>query len=183
MNRGEQMRNQELMKQKFSIPQLGHGKINEMILSERLGPDQIKVLEQELIADEGFRTDAYKDGLGNWTIGIGHFLGKNPVPDITRDKVFQLFASDLTTVIHDLDLHLPWWINLNQVRQRALINLCFNMGIGDERKGLLSFHNTLAYLQSGSYNLASAHLAKSAWAHQVQESRSSRIIKQVKEGV
>ena len=55
----------------------------------------------DLIHSEGFRTDAYRDSVGVWTIGVGHAAtsGRPPIPHagmtITKDEAMRILASDL----------------------------------------------------------------------------------------
>ena len=150
------------------------GEIKKMIISD----EEFEQLKKELEADEGRRKKAYKDSKGNWTIGIGHFL-RYEVSDWTDEDIDKGFKADILSAINDLNLRLPWWTSLDRVRQRALINLCFNMGI----TGLLSFQNMLYFLKSKSYEKAADHLKLSQWFRDVQKDRSSRIVKQIREGI
>jgi lysozyme len=137
------------------------------------------VLEAELIRDEGERLKAYKDTKGKWTIGIGRNLDDVGTVPLTRTKadvlanginqaeVDQLFAYDINRTANDLDSHLPWWRKLDPVRQRVMLNMCFNMGIGNAQHGLCSFVNTLGLVQRGEYSRAADAMPNSEWAREV----------------
>jgi lysozyme len=137
------------------------------------------VLEAELIRDEGERLKAYKDTKGKWTIGIGRNLDDVGTVPLTRTKadvlangvnqaeIDQLFTYDINRSANDLDTHLPWWRKLDPVRQRVLLNMCFNMGIGNAAHGLCSFVHTLAMIEHGDYSSAADAMPHSEWAREV----------------
>lgn len=136
---------------------------------------------QRLVVNEGLKTRAYKCTAGYLTIGIGRNLDTNPLTEeeinyighncrskfISNDQAFYLCRNDLKKVRNDLDKNLPWWRDLNADRQFVMIDLCFNMGIGNSKKGLLSFNNTLQAIAQGYYIKASENLLKSKYAKDV----------------
>lgn len=136
-------------------------------------------LEAELTRDEGKRLKAYRDTKGKWSIGIGHNLtdcGTEPLPrgllDVLANGINEaendlLFDHDINRAEADLDRCLPWWRSLDPVRQRVMLNMCFNMGIGDKNHGLLSFVNTLGMIQRKEYSRAGAAMLNSKWAKEV----------------
>lgn len=130
----------------------------------------LTLLEAELRRDEGVRYVPYQDNSPqrNWTVGCGHNLAASPLPagwtyPLTDAQVDQLLGMDLADVFHQLDVHLLWWRKLDEVRQRVVANMCFNLGI----TRLLGFHNTLAAMQRGSYAVAAAGMKASDWYGQV----------------
>ena len=54
-------------------------------------------------------------------------------------------------------------IDLEPVRQDAMVNLCFNLGITTLKK----FSNALASMEAGAYSDAAEHFLDSRWASQV----------------
>ncbi len=94
---------------------------------------------------------------------------------ITQAQSDALFANDIKRSQRDLDAKLPWWRTLDGVRQRVLLNMCFNMGIGRapdaKRKitgaGLLGFYGTLPKIQRGDWAGAVAGMKASKWHDQV----------------
>lgn len=117
-------------------------------------------IETQLRKHEGVRNKPYADTVGKITIGVGRNLTDVGLSDAEID---MLLANDINRTIADLDRELSWWRNLNEARQRVMIDMCFNLGIG----GLLTFKNALAMIQSGQYDLASTNMLKSKWASQV----------------
>lgn len=146
-------------------------------------------LEAELGRDEGDRLRAYKDSRGNWTIGIGRNLdgvGTAPlsrsVADVKENGVTSaerdiLFNYDIDRTEVDLDRKLPWWRNLDPVRQRVLMNMCFNLGI----TRLLAFVNTLAMVKEHRFTEAAKNMMFSKWAKQVG-SRAERLREMMRTG-
>lgn len=144
----------------------------------------------ELRCDEGVRYVRYLDTKGIPTTGVGHNLQARPLPvgwtyPLSDAQVDQLLEQDLEAVYVDLDRNLPWWRDLNDVRQRVICNMCFNLGITK----LLGFVNTLAAARQGRYADASRGMLNSAWAAQVgiydrngQPGRALRLANMMRDG-
>ena len=69
---------------------------------------------------------------------------------ISEEEAEHLLANDVAKVKSKLAKALPWIATLDEVRQAALYNMAFNLGV----QGLLKFKNTLLFVQSGHYDLA-----------------------------
>ena len=122
-------------------------------------------LVEQLRLHEGERRKAYRDTVGKLTIGIGRNLDDK---GLRRDEIEYLLANDIADARADLDRYLPWWRGLDPVRQRVLIDMAFNMGMGSPGKGgLLSFVNTLSNIRQGRYAEAADMMLASKWAAQV----------------
>ena len=130
----------------------------------------LTILKNELLRDEGFRRSAYQDHLGYWTIGIGRMIDKRRGGGITRDEAAYLLGSDIAKIEADLDIDIPWWRDASPSRQRALMNMAFQMGVG----GLMKFKRTLAMAKRGDWNQAATNALKSRWAKQTP-TRAKRI--------
>lgn len=124
----------------------------------------------ELTRDEGEVLKVYDDATGNLlkpgmvlkgnpTIGVGI----NLLAGITQAESDYLLTSRIAAVEDALDNSLPWWINLDPVRQRVLVNMAFNLGID----GLLGFPHFLQAMQTGSWATAAQEMQNSAWWNQV----------------
>lgn len=137
-------------------------------------------LVAELKRDEALRLKPYRDTEGKLTIGIGRNLDD---VGISEAEAAVLVNNDIDRTIADLDAKLPWWRQLDEVRQRVLVNMCFNMGIGNVSlgKGLLSFVNTLAKMKAGDYQGAADGMRASKWAGQVG-ARAERLIQMMRTG-
>lgn len=147
------------------------------------------IMIAELDRDEDNRLRAYKDTVGKWTIGVGRNLddvGTAPLDrtvadvkanGITADESARMLAHDLDRIDGDLDKRLAWWRELNAVRQRVLVNMCFNMGIG----GLCGFVNTLGMIRDHRYTEAASNMLQSKWARQVG-ARATRLAAMMRTG-
>ena len=130
-----------------------------------------EALERELLRDEGKRLTPYRDTLGNWTVGIGHLLQPHePRRAITEAECQAYFVGDVVDAENRLNRILPGWRNFSDVRQRALVNLAFNLGWR-----LKQFENFLSAMEREDFNSAGQHLRASKWAKQVKN-RAPRII-------
>jgi len=135
------------------------------------------LLIAELRRDEGEVLAAYQDHLGYWTIGVGRLIDKRRGGGISAEESAMLLRGDIERVRENLDLALPWWRGLDPVRQRAVQNMCFQLGIG----GLTGFKNSLRYLERRDYTAAAANLRLSLWARQTPE-RAGRVIRMIESG-
>lgn len=131
----------------------------------------------QLKIEEGCPPVTYLDTKGILTGGLGHNLEAKPargfekvnVP-VSAKQAEEWYASDLEEVISGLNKHLPWWKNLDDVRQNALADMTWNMGIG----GVLTFKNTLRLIQAGDWFGAAANIKSSQYAREVGR-RASRV--------
>ena len=82
----------------------------------------------------------------------------------------MLLQNDLNRAIDDLDRNAPWWAEIPDPQQRALVNMCFNLGW----PRLQSFRRMLAALEGGDYARAADEALDSKWAGQVGD-RAHRI--------
>lgn len=83
-----------------------------------------------LIQREGFKTKAYKDTKGIWTIGVGHTAAAGlpiPVPGmtITRAQVDEILAKDLPHYEQLVERNVR--VPLTQGQFDALVSLAFNI--------------------------------------------------------
>jgi len=123
---------------------------------------------------EGVRNNVYKDHLGIETIGVGRNLVDRGLSD---EEVDYLLSNDIQIVENELDNGLSWWRDLDEVRQRALADLAFNMGL----PRLHGFVKMLSALQRRDYHAAADELLDSKYAKQVGE-RSNRVAEMIRTG-
>ncbi|WP_261533130.1 glycoside hydrolase family protein [Burkholderia multivorans] len=141
------------------------------------------LLETELRRDEGVRYYRYLDSRGIPTTGVGHNLRARPLPagwkyPLSEAQVNQLLAEDLADTFAELDRRLSWWRKLDEVRQRIIANMAFNLGVDK----LLGFKNTLASVERGAYVAAARGMRASLWYTQVGQ-RAERLAKAMESGV
>jgi lysozyme len=124
-------------------------------------------LQKDLEDDEGLRLKPYQCSEDKTTIGIGRNLDD---VGITKEEAFYLLGNDIDRCDKQLDQYLPWWRTLSDRRQRALLNQCFQLGIG----GLLKFSKMLGALQAGDWPEAYRQALDSRWYAQTPE-RAKRV--------
>ena len=134
----------------------------------------LDALREQLIAHEGLRLKPYRCTAGKLTIGVGRNLDD---VGISREEALHLLGQDIMRCEADLDRALPWWRQMSERRQRALLDMCFNMGL----RTLLSFKNTLALLEAGQYDAAADNALQSKWARQVGK-RAITVTNMIREG-
>jgi len=141
-----------------------------------------QIFTEELVRDEGKRLKLYKDSFGFWSIGVGRNLQDK---GISEEEMLFMLKNDIREHLALLDRHCPWWRNMDEVRQRVLANMAFNMGVGpsDEQPTgkLLTFKNTLAAMARGDYDAAANGMSCSAWAREVGI-RATRLVEMMRTG-
>lgn len=119
-----------------------------------------EALVEQIAKHEGLRLKPYLDTVGVWTVGYGHNLNE----PITEADARQILLSDIKKAIDGCIHAYPWFMELTQARQYAMIDLAFNMGI----PRLNGFKKFLAAMELGNYDEAAYHLTDSLWAKQVK---------------
>ena len=136
-----------------------------------------KLLIAELERDEGRVLHAYQDHLGFWTLGIGRLIDKRKGGGISNEEADYLKANDIRRIQSTLDARYPWWRKLSPVRQRAMQNMAFQLGVAWPDV----FKNSAALIQAGNFAEAGKALRQSLWHKQTPE-RSERVIRQWEQG-
>ena len=135
-------------------------------------------ITRQLKSDEGFRRTVYQDSLGYWTIGVGRLVDPSRPDSGLRDSEIEfMLRNDIEDRITALGKVLPWFLDLDEVRQGVLVNMAFQLGI----KGLMGFSTTLQMVAQGRYEDAAVQMLKSKWAAQTPE-RAKRLAQQMKTG-
>ena len=136
-------------------------------------------LKAQLRRDEGVSYTAYKDTLGNWTIGVGHLILPNE-----RDLITTRLADEQVDALLDQDisrtqkeLTFDWFLACDPIRQAALTNMAFNIGVS----GLLHFPTMLHCIAMKDWSGAKIAALHSVWADQVK-GRAQRIAEQIRSG-
>lgn len=140
-------------------------------------------LYTQLYRDEGEVLHAYQDSLGYWTIGIGRLIDKRKGGGVSAEESRYLFDNDVRKVRKQVYSALPWVRELDEARQGVLLNMCFQMGIGNAANGtgLLGFKNTLTMIERGEYENAARGMLNSLWAKQTPN-RAKRLAEQMRTG-
>jgi lysozyme len=122
---------------------------------------KLSKLEDQLIAHEGMVLDIYKDTVGIWTIGVGRNL--EHVGLRSEAEARFLLRSDIVAIRSELERAIPWLSDLDEVRQRVLLDMAFNMGVA----GLMKFTKTLGLVANGKLSEAAQEMLLSKWTNQV----------------
>ena len=88
-----------------------------------------------------------------------------------------MLINDIAKYIEQVNEALPWAVHLDKPRYYVLVNMAFNMGIN----GLLSFKNTLTFIEKGQYESAAENMKLSRWYNQVGI-RARELCEQMKTG-
>lgn len=121
-------------------------------------------LTQRIEAHEGLRLFPYPDTVGKTSIGYGRNLQDR---GISKEEAVMLMQNDLAESRVELG-HYDWFNRLDKVRQEALIELHFNIGLAR----LLKFKQMISHLITHDYPNAADELLNSLWATEVGRTRS-----------
>lgn len=131
-------------------------------------------LTAQLMKEEGLRLHPYTDTVGKLTIGYGRNLTDN---GITEVEAVDMLRHDIETVVDELPKKIPLFLAIDEVRQRVLADMAFNMGIPT----LLSFKQTLHYIQIKNFDMAAKEMEDSLWYKQVG-TRAARLCTMMRTG-
>jgi len=134
-------------------------------------------LIQQLRRDEGEVLHAYKDKFGYLTIGVGILIDERKGGGLTSEESAWLLQRRLEGKTKELDAALPWFKYLDTVRQAALLNMAYQLGVD----GLLEFRKMLAAVRDLRWAEAESHALDSDWAKQTPE-RARRVARQLATG-
>lgn len=126
---------------------------------------------------EGRVASVYQDSLGFWTIGVGHLVDRRKGGGLPPAIIDALLEHDVESARAALQDALTWFAYLDEVRQAALVDMAFNLGV----RGLLGFKKTLALVRDRDYLAASVEMLDSTWARQVG-SRARRLSRMMESG-
>jgi len=118
-------------------------------------------LSDQLRVHEGVRKHVYLCSAGYETIGVGRNIADSGL-GLSDDEIDYLLENDITRCRKELETY-SWFSDLDEVRQDALINMCFNLGLSR----LANFKNALSSMGVGAYADAAEHFLDSRWASQV----------------
>lgn len=104
---------------------------------------------------------AYQDTEGIWTIGYGHNIEQKPITD---KAARQIFLDDVQDAVNDCIHTFPWFMELTEQRQMAVIDMMFNLGM-PRFKRFVNFERAMSL---GDYETAAREMLDSLWAKQVK---------------
>lgn len=145
-------------------------------------------IEERLVFHEGFKSEPYYCTGHKLTIGIGHNTESRPFTaeeqraigdwkkGITKNAAYMILRNDIRICLKDLQ-KLGFWYYLDEERQYALIDMCFQLGWG----GLCQFKKMLEAIRVKNYKEASKQCLDSQYAKQTPI-RAKRIAYLIKTG-
>lgn len=139
------------------------------------------ILVKQVSRDEGRSATVYKDSLGLFTIGDGILVDPSiPHAGLKQNEMDFITANRLAIAEMDAreDVGEAAFARLSPPRQRAIINMAYNLG--DDR--LEKFHMLIASLRAGDFKAAASNMKDSLWYRQVGK-RGERLVKQMLTGV
>ena len=119
----------------------------------------MKQLIAMLQRHEGLRLKPYKCTAGKVSIGYGRNLDDMGISEV---EAMVLLRHDIERCYDELSV-FSWFADLDQVRQEALIDMLFNLGLPT----FLEFKKTLKFVAEGKYSQAAEEMLRSKWADQV----------------
>ena len=122
---------------------------------------------------EGRRLKPYLCTADKLTIGYGRNLDGN---GISEDEALYLLQNDIDACYSELNV-FNWFQELDQVRQEALVDMRFNLGL----PRFLSFKKMIARLIAKEYSQAAEEIINSLYARQVGE-RANEIAYMIERG-
>ena len=137
-------------------------------------PQQRDTIKSILKMREGWRNKPYKDENGFMTVGWGHNISSNGLPQairenvkkygyITLDEGNQLLETDIQIAVDACKKLYSKFDLFSLNRQDALIDFVFNVGIGKAKQ----FKETNKFINNGQWAEASREIKNSVWYTQV----------------
>ena len=127
---------------------------------------------------EGYRSKAYRDLVGVWTIGYGTNLQVLEIDESLAAKWLKDKLDEACAIVAGW----TWTEALNPARQDAIVEMVYNLGpeFGDG-DGFKDWPLFVAQMQSGDYQAAARNMLATLWARQVGK-RADRLAAQVATG-
>lgn len=114
------------------------------------------LIRNQLIRHEGLELKPYADTKGKLTIAVGRNLTDK---GLSNAEALYLLDNDIDEAITGLQKE-PYWDQLNDLRQRILIDMVHNMGLG----GFYKFRRMRGALMRMDYEGAAHEMRDSLWA-------------------
>lgn len=132
-------------------------------------------LTAQLRRHEGVRSHFYRCTSGLATIGVGRCIEEGSL-GLSDDEIDYLLENDIKRCKAEL-LAFSWFTDLDSVRQDAMVNLLFNLGM----TRLMGFRNALAAMENSDFQKAADEFMDSRWATQVGN-RADEVCEMIRTG-
>jgi lysozyme len=146
----------------------------------------IDAMVKQLTPEEGSRAFVYDDATG-LPIKPGSFVQGHPTIGVGRclDYSHGLSAAEINALlVNDIDncfdtlMHYTWFTNLDAIRRRAMVDMCFNLGLA----GLFQFHDMIDALSRKDFQAAGKAASQSLWYRQTGK-RSQNVVNMILTGL
>ena len=127
--------------------------------------------------EEGWSATAYKCASNRITLGWGRNVDKNGGLGISKSEGEVLLRNDVERCLVECKKAFSFFDDLTPNRQRALVEICFQLGITSLKK----FHMALSALENGMYEKSANEFLLSRWAKQTP-ARAERMSKLIRYG-
>lgn len=141
---------------------------------------QKRIREVSTIKDNYSHIKTMKSTKNGIIVGYDYNISKYGISESVASRIMEKIVRDEREKLEKYD----WFNKLDRVRQEAVINLAFNLGV----PGLLRFKGTIGYLDRGQYDRAARELlytsrgSKTLYYRQVK-GRAKEISEQLRTGV
>jgi len=125
---------------------------------------------------EGVRSHVYLCSAGYETLGVGRNISESGL-GLSDDEIEYLLANDIERVKGELSDTYFWFGALNEARQDAMIDICFNLGL----TRLRGFVKALEAMSREQFDIAADEFMDSRWASQVGN-RAIRVTEMIRTG-
>ena len=119
-------------------------------------------LTEMLKRHEGVRSTVYMCSAGYETIGVGRNIADYGL-GLSDDEIEYLLDNDIKRVREELEDTYFWFAALNEARQDAMIDICFNLGL----TRLRGFVKALEAMSREQFDIAADEFMDSRWSQQV----------------
>jgi len=133
-------------------------------------------LKEMLKRHEGVRQFVYQCTANKLTIGVGRNIDKDGGIGLSLDEINYLLDTDIVRCLRELSV-FSWFSDLDEVRQDAMVSMCFNLGL----PRLKGFELALNAMSLGLYEEAASEFLDSKWASQVGN-RANELAEMIKTG-
>lgn len=112
---------------------------------------------------EGVESHAYECSEGKITVGVGRNIDSEGGIGLSEEEIDFLLKNDIERCIIELSSEYDWFVDLDDIRKDAMVDIAFNLGI----TRLRLFKRALAAMAEGNYKQAATEFLDSKWAKQV----------------
>lgn len=126
---------------------------------------------------EGVKTHAYRCSENFVTVAVGRNIDENGGLGLSVDEIDFLLANDIRRCRAELLENFDWFEGLDSIRQDALIDFNFNVGLTT----FMKFKKFIAAMKKGNWDAAATELLSSKYATQVG-ARADELAAMIKSG-